>query len=146
MLETQRRQHGFTLVEILIVVVILGILAAIVVPQFVNATEEASKKAALNEVLKLRRVIEVYQVRNNNVLPDISEGDRTFGSLVSGTGRYLTKAPVNPYVGNANKGTIVFGTGPDAVYQTDHAWIYDPSTGSIWAGSFDASDDPLPKN
>ena len=36
-----RRAKGFTLVEILIVVVILGILAAIVVPQFTNATQDA---------------------------------------------------------------------------------------------------------
>ena len=115
-------------------------------PTFANATEGASNNAALNEVLKLRRLIDMNQVRNDNVLPDISGEDRTFGSLVSGAGRYLTEAPVNPYVGNANKGTIVFGTGPDTVYQTDYAWIYDPSTGSIWAGSFDASDDPLPKN
>ena len=141
-----RYASGFTLVEILIVVVILGILAALVVPQFAGATEESAKKAALNEVLKLRRAIEVYQVRNDNALPDITEGEGTFGVLVSGDGRYLTAPPVNPYVGSANRMTIVFGDGPDEGYQTDHAWIYDPNTGNIWAGSFDANDEPYPKN
>ncbi len=146
MTRKRRMVSGFTLVEILIVVLILGILAAIIVPQFAGATEESAKKAALNEVLKLRRAIEVYQVRNDNVLPDITEGDGTFGALVSGDGRYLTAPPVNPYVGSANQRTIVFGDGPDDAYQTDHAWIYDPDTGDIWAGSFDANDDPYPKN
>ena len=146
MQKSQSPKHAFTLVEILIVVVILGILAAIIVPQFAGATESAAKGAALNEVLKLRRAIEVYQVRNDNVLPDITEGDRTFGALVSGSGRYLKEAPVNPYVGNTNLGTIVFGNAPDVAYQTDHAWIYDPATGNIWAGSFDGQDKPYPKN
>ena len=40
---SRRARHGFTLIEILIVVVILGILAAIVIPQFTDAAEEASR-------------------------------------------------------------------------------------------------------
>lgn len=138
-------RRGFTLVEILIVVVILGILAAIVVPQFADATEEAGEKTAVHEVQKLRRAIEVYQVRNANVLPDVAEGDGTWGSLVGAEGEYLKSAPVNPYVGSINDGVIVFGNAADAEYQTNHAWVYDPATGDVWAGGFDAEDNPYPK-
>jgi general secretion pathway protein G len=140
----KRKARAFTLVEILIVVVILGILAAMVVPQFVNATVEAEQKSAYHEVQKLRRAIEVYQVRNANVLPDIEEGDRTWGSLVLDAGEYLKDAPVNPYVGD-NKGIIVFGNAPDGAYHTDYGWIYNPATGEVWAASFDANDTPYPK-
>lgn len=139
------KRSAFTLVEILIVVVILGIVAALVVPQFMDATQEASMKTAVHEVQKLRRAIEVYQVRNENVLPDVVQGDRTWGSLVLNNGEYLKNAPVNPYVGDPNKGVIVFGNAPDNAYHTNYGWIYDPNTGEVWAAGFDAEDNPLPK-
>ncbi|MHC4787424.1 MAG: type II secretion system protein, partial [Planctomycetota bacterium] len=59
-----RVRHGFTLIEILIVVVILGILAAMVIPQFVDVTgnaHEANLKAQLQTV---RAQIELYNVQN----------------------------------------------------------------------------------
>lgn len=45
-----RNQKGFTLIEIIAVLVILGILAAVAVPRFMNLTEEASRKAAMQAV------------------------------------------------------------------------------------------------
>lgn len=45
-----KNQKGFTLIEIIAVLVILGILAAVAVPRFMNLTEEASKKAAMQAV------------------------------------------------------------------------------------------------
>ncbi|MEM9111640.1 MAG: prepilin-type N-terminal cleavage/methylation domain-containing protein, partial [Planctomycetota bacterium] len=47
-------RKGFTLVEILIVVVILGILAAIVIPQFTNASEAAKASSVLSQLQTLR--------------------------------------------------------------------------------------------
>ncbi|HZW10854.1 MAG TPA: prepilin-type N-terminal cleavage/methylation domain-containing protein [Phycisphaerales bacterium] len=141
----QRTRRAFTLIEILIVVIILGIMAAMVVPQFVNATYEASTKAAVHEVQKLRRAIEVYQVRNENLLPDVTPGAGTWGGLTRDAGEYLKSAPLNPYVGAVNDNVIVYGVGPDPAYQTTHAWIYNPATGEVWAGGFDAEDNPLPK-
>jgi len=49
-----RVASAFTLVEILIVVIILGILAAIVIPQFTSATQDAKSAATYNELQKLR--------------------------------------------------------------------------------------------
>ncbi|MFG0243138.1 MAG: type II secretion system protein [Phycisphaerales bacterium JB054] len=136
---------GFTLVEILIVVVILGILAAIVVPQYIGATGDASEKTAFHEVQRLRKAVEVYLIRHGNGLPDVEEGDQTWGSLIT-AGDYLKTAPMNPYVGGENAGYIVLGDSPDDAYQTDYGWIFDPITGNIWAGGFDADDNPLPKD
>lgn len=138
------RSGGFTLVEILIVVVILGILAALVVPQYLNATEDASKKSAVHEVQRLRKAVEVYLIRHGNELPDVDEGDKTWGSLIA-IGDYLKTAPVNPWVGGENAGRIVYGEGPDDAYQTEYGWIYNRGTGEIWAGGFDGEDNPLPK-
>lgn len=142
----RRTTHaGFTLVEVLIVVVILGILAAIVVPQYMGATQDASEKTAFHEVKRLRKAVEVYLIRHGNELPDVEEGDKTWGSLIS-VGDYLKTAPVNPYVGGENAGYIVLADTPDVAFQTDYGWIYDPDTGNVWAGGFDANDEPLPRD
>lgn len=139
------RKSGFTLVEILIVVVILGILAAIIVPSFATVRDQASVGTTQTELEKVRRAVEVYQVRNENSLPDVTAGDGTWGLLIEGTGEYLKDAPVNPYVGGANGKTIVIATSPDTTFQNTHAWIYDSTTGDVWAGGFDADDEPLPR-
>lgn len=136
--------RGFTLVEILIVVVILGILAAIVVPQYAGASEEASKTSAFHEIQRLRKAVEVYQIRFRNDLPDVEEGDGTWNALIT-AGDYLKSAPRNAWVGGPNAGVIKFGDAPDDAFQTDYGWIYDPDTGDVWAGGFDGEDSPLPK-
>lgn len=142
----RRTQRAFTLVEILIVVVILGILAAIIVPQFAGAVEDTAVTTTKSELEKLRRAIEVFEVRNENALPAVIAGDGTWGDLIVSSGAYLKEPPANPYVGGANSKVIILANGPDAAYQTEHAWIYDDTTGNIWAGGFDANDEPLPRN
>ncbi|MGJ8635922.1 MAG: type II secretion system protein [Phycisphaerales bacterium] len=142
-MKRMRLRNGFTLVEILIVVVILGILAAIVVPGIAGATEDASISATSTELEKLRRAVEVYKASNNDAVPPVTAGDGTWDVIVSRA--YLKEAPVNPYVGGANAGVIVIGEGPDEAYQTGYGWIFSATTGDIWAGGFDADDEPLPR-
>ncbi len=67
-------KRGFTLIEILIVVVILGILAAIIVPQFTNAAQEAGASSARSQLQSLRSQIELHRVQNNGATPaDLAE-------------------------------------------------------------------------
>jgi len=140
----RRRPSAFTLVEILIVVVILGVLAAIVVPQFANATQESAQTTTRHELEKLRRAIGVFQVRHANALPPVVEGHGTWGDLVE-RGEYLGEPPANPWVGGDNRIYVIISDQPDAAYQQDHAWIFDDQSGDVWAGGFDGNDEPLPK-
>ncbi len=64
-----RVKKAFTLVEILIVVVILGILAAIVVPQFTSATQDAQAGNILAQLDTLNNQYELYKARHNNQDP-----------------------------------------------------------------------------
>lgn len=94
-----RVRKAFTLVEILIVVIILGILAAIVVPQFTSASEEAQLSNAQSQLQTIRNMIELYRVRNNGEYPP-SLATGTWDDLVGAD--YLRSAPVNPRTSASN--------------------------------------------
>ena len=66
---------GFTLIEILIVVVILGILATIVIPQFSNASAQASENTLKDDLRYLRTQIVVFKAQHRDVPPGYPGGD-----------------------------------------------------------------------
>jgi general secretion pathway protein G len=138
--------RAFTLVEVLIVVVILGILASIVVPQFSSATTDSQKTAMADQVVKLRRVLSVYYVRNGNAWPSITAGDGTWGELsVAGAGYMRMPPPSNMWVGGTHAREIILRDTPDVGYHTNYGWIFDPATGNLWAAGFDGFDQPFPR-
>jgi prepilin-type N-terminal cleavage/methylation domain-containing protein len=65
----QSRRSGFTLVELLIVVIILAILAAIVIPQFSSATVDAQESALDANAHAMRAAIDLYRVQHNGKYP-----------------------------------------------------------------------------
>ena len=65
----RKNNKGFTLVEILIVVIILGILAAIVIPQFTNASTDARKNSLSSQLQTMRSQFELYKLQHNDKLP-----------------------------------------------------------------------------
>lgn len=63
------RKSGFTLVEILIVIVVLGILAAIVVPQFSDASSDAKTSSLVSNLQTIRLQIQMYKIQHGGNLP-----------------------------------------------------------------------------
>ncbi len=85
----QRRTWGFTLVELLIVVIILGILAAIVIPQFSSSTTDAKESALDANLAAMRNAIELYRVQHNAIYPGAvatSAGAACAAPAAKGTG------------------------------------------------------------
>lgn len=149
-----RRPNGFTLVEILIVVVILGILAAIVVPQFTNASNEAVKGALQSQLQTIDSQIELFRVQHQGAYPTdetaLADGETAMGAgtdEASGFGwgvmvsnKYLKDAPLNGYTGSK---VIEAGDQADslgATRESTQGWFFDNSAGFlVFAAGYDPS-------
>lgn len=137
------RGKGFTLVEILIVVVILGILAAIVVPQFTSAANEARGGNVATQETTIETQIELWAARNNGVYPDLVTdgwGDTATADTMIGED-YLKSDPINPFAPTANGSDVTAfdftdsasATGEAATETSDQGWLYDRTDGIIRA-------------
>jgi general secretion pathway protein G len=61
---TNQQRRGFTLVELLLVLVILGVLAAIVIPKFSGRTQQAKMQAAITQISTFRTALDAFEVDN----------------------------------------------------------------------------------
>jgi general secretion pathway protein G len=123
-------RKAFTLIEILIVVVILGILAAIVIPQFTQASTDAQIGNVKTQLNTIKNQIEMYRVRNNGNYP-FSATALVWTPLVGAN--YLRQAPVNP---RTNSSAVATGTDHTGGAATD-GWIWNDTSKRMYAKFFD---------
>ncbi|MEI7658032.1 MAG: prepilin-type N-terminal cleavage/methylation domain-containing protein [Phycisphaerae bacterium] len=128
-----RIRKGFTLVEILIVVVILGILASVVVPQFTNATSEATAGNLKAQLRSLQNQIELYAARNNGSYP-ITAAAANWNLLR--TGGYIKADPINPASTAADKTTVSVVTTGGTRGAAASAWVWNTADTTIYASFF----------
>ena len=128
-------RRGFTLVEILIVVTILAVLAAIVVPQFTTASDTAREKSLQTTVTRVRQQLQVYAGQHGGSFPTLAAfeaqmtgaSDEAGNTAAVGTagyhlGPYLATMPENPHTEASDMGTGAGGTS---------SWYYDAATGDF---------------
>lgn len=162
----RKSESGFTLVELLIVVVILGILAAVAIPQFADSTEEARASNLQSNLAVMRNAIEFYRTNHRGKYPGYPSGggaptatiatnqlilsSKADGSTAAvGTAGYdygpyiREKLPENPV---NNLATILIVADADAFPAADDStgWILHPKTGKLRANSTGAA--PSGKN
>jgi len=94
------RRQAFTLVELLLVITIIGILAAIVIPKMVGRSEQARQVAAKADIASMTTALEAFEVdngyfpRGNNGLNDLVQQPRDARNW---HGPYLDKIPPDPW-------------------------------------------------
>ncbi|MDY7009236.1 MAG: prepilin-type N-terminal cleavage/methylation domain-containing protein [Planctomycetota bacterium] len=138
---------GFTLVEILIVVIILGILAAIVIPQFTEASQDARESALVSDLQTFRSQIELYKIQHKDALP--GAGTASFVAAMTGQtdidgavgtdyGPYLQKMPTNPF---NNLDTVTVEAGVGSLGDDSTGWHFNTSNGQVHANDDDSTSD-----
>ena len=156
---------AFTLVEILIVVVLLGILGVIVIPMVSGSVISARESALAHDLQMLRRYVLIYKGQHLEVAPGYPDGDTTqapteqavidqmtlssnadgqtapVGTAGFERGPYLMKPPLN----SLNKKATIQVLGDAENFPADaddsHGWVYKPATTEVRgdnAGSDDA--------
>src|SRR5947209_665807 len=118
-----KRSAGFTLIEILIVVVIMAVLAATIIPQFSSSTTDAKTSTLQFNLHTLRSLIELYKLDHGgtvpsltgNALPQLTSATDSSGNIgASGPsfphGPYIQNMPANPF--DNHKDVITTGVFP----------------------------------
>ncbi len=144
------RKKAFTLVEILIVVIILGILAAVVIPQFSEASSDTRASSVMSDLKMIRAQIQLYKAQHSDDYSDDFENQMTKYTDVDGTtaaaytstfrfGPYMLKVPPNPYGGSSAVRTVT--SGAFAAPAATAGWYYNSTTGEFRA---DCKDETTP--
>jgi prepilin-type N-terminal cleavage/methylation domain-containing protein len=159
-----KKAKAFTLVEILIVVVLLGILAGVIIPLIARGAISARESALAGDLQMLRRYVLIYRTQHLEVAPGYPNGDKTqapsaaafFDQMTlssnadgqtapAGTpgferGPYLMKMPVNPLNDRNTLEVLADGDSFPANGDDSHGWIYKAATAEIRADCSAAND------
>ena len=128
-MSNRRTQSGFTLIELMIVIAIMGILLTLAIPSFVGAIKRAREAALKEDLQTMRTAIDTYTM-------DKQKGPQSLDDLVQSG--YLKKIPEDPTTRSSD--TWVTDTS-DAMYSLDET---DPGITDVHSGSTETGSDGQP--
>ena len=156
-----RNRKAFSLVELLIIAMILGIMAMIVVPKFSSSADDTREAALGTDFSNVKRQIELYKHQHGGRCPEIKEnGDRdtakfiarmtgktTFEGKLDAAGQfgpYLLEWPTNPFMEGAAASQIKFDKNPPGARDGSSGWYYAWATHRLYINSLQGGADLSP--
>jgi prepilin-type N-terminal cleavage/methylation domain-containing protein len=125
-LRNRSTRRGFTLVELVVVVLIIGIIAAVALPKMTTNSKTAKTNSAKQSLYVIRDAIELYRAENNEYPQDAA----TLATLLK---PYLKGPfPSCPIGANAGSADVAVGTDPPAVVSGGAGWAYTKTTGEFY--------------
>lgn len=128
-----KRQNGFTLIELVVVILILGILAGVAAPRLLDTSGVATENGLRQTLSIVRDAIELYAAENGGALPPCDAGGASFRAALAD---YIRgNFPVCP-VGSSQNSNIspVTGTGATGSGSPTTGWIYNTADGTFICG------------
>ncbi|MBR9729348.1 type II secretion system major pseudopilin GspG [Shewanella intestini] len=126
-MQANNKQRGFTLLEVMVVIVILGILASMVVPNLMGNKDKADQQKAVSDIVALENALDMYRL-DNGVYPTTEQGLDALTQKPSSSpeprnyrdGGYVKRLPQDPWrndymlLSPGENGRIdIFSAGPD---------------------------------
>jgi len=134
---TLHRRSGFTLLELVVVVMILGILAAIAAPRFIDTMGVATDNSAMRSLRVVRRAIETFSTTHGGAFPSDQNGTMFKNDI----GQYLRgRFPTSP-VGKDPRDKVNMSGDDPLVSDNKGGWMYNGATGEFIINCTDTTHD-----
>ncbi|MBI4677842.1 MAG: prepilin-type N-terminal cleavage/methylation domain-containing protein [Elusimicrobia bacterium] len=128
---TIRRRGGFTLIELMIVVSIIGVLASIAIPKFAQLLRKSQKGTTKGNLGALRSVLSIYYADNEGLSPSCAYATNSSVLTDSFLPKYTSKIPdSNPSTYHAATNRVMCHTAitPTGCTHDGYGWIYNGAT------------------
>jgi prepilin-type N-terminal cleavage/methylation domain-containing protein len=136
---TGNNQKGFTLIELVIIIVVLGILAAVAIPKYQDITAQAKEASCRASLGALRSGITIWYANKA-----VTTGTAAWPSLanLAAVDSVMAQAlPRNPYQLSTNApDSIVTGVTKGTIVGARGGWAYKASTGEVWPNTNSAGE------